>query len=236
MHKGKLLYSGKAKSIYATDDQQLAIIDFRNDISAFNAEKLAQLTGKGTVNNSINAYLMDFLNAKGIKTHHVKRLNATEALVRRLEMIPIECVVRNQVAGSLAKRFALTEGTPLSQPVFEFYLKDDALGDPFINASHIRTFAWASAEEMTLMEQISLQINGLLTPLFADAQMLLVDYKLEFGRLQGQLYLADEMTPDGCRIWDATTQEKFDKDRFRRDLGDVVAHYRIVAERLGVVY
>ncbi len=236
MDKGKLLYSGKAKSVYATHDEQLAIIDFRDDTSAFNAAKLAQLTGKGTVNNSINAYLMDFLNTKGINTHYVKTLGAAEMLVKRLQMIPIECVVRNRVAGSLAKRFNLAEGTPLSQSVFEFYLKDDALGDPFINASHIRTFGWASTEEVTIMERLSLQINDLLTPLFADAKMLLVDYKLEFGRLQGQLYLADEITPDGCRIWDANNQEKLDKDRFRHDLGGVVAHYRIVAERLGVAY
>ena len=234
MDKRELLYSGKAKSIYRTDDPALVVLDFRDDASAFNGVKLGNLTDKGHVNNKINAYLMNYLSGEGINTHHVKCLSETEELARRLEMIPVECVVRNMVAGSLAKRFALEEGTELPEPVFEFYLKDDALGDPLINTSHIQVFGWASEEDIAVMRQLSLQINKLLLPLFTTADMLLVDYKLEFGRYQNELYLGDELTPDGCRIWDAVSKEKMDKDRFRRDLGEVVEHYRIIAERLGI--
>ena len=234
MDKQNLLYEGKAKSVYATDDDNKVIIDFRNDTSAFNGEKLAQLENKGTINNKINAFLMDYLAAAGVKTHHIESLNEHEELAYKLEMIPVECVVRNIVAGSLAKRFGLAEGTALAEPVFEFYLKNDALGDPLVNSSHILVFGWATEEEMAILKQLSLQINKLLLPLFAEQNMLLVDYKLEFGRLHGDLYLGDELTPDGCRIWDADSKEKMDKDRFRRDLGNVVESYQQVAKRLGV--
>lgn len=231
--KKQLLYDGKAKSVYATDNDEQVVIDFRNDTSAFNGEKLAQLDNKGAVNNKINAFLMNYLQEEGINTHHLELLSDTEELTLRLNMLPLECVVRNVVAGSLAKRFGLPEGTVLPQPVFEFYLKDDALGDPLVNHSHVTVFGWASEEDMAVMKQLSLQINHLLKPLFEEKGMLLVDYKLEFGRYKEQLYLGDELTPDGCRIWDATTKEKMDKDRFRRDLGDVVTYYREVATRLG---
>jgi len=234
MQKKELLYSGKAKSVYKTDDPQLLVIDFRDDASAFNGVKLAKLAGKGQVNNRINAFLMDYLSNEGINTHHVKCLNKTEELARHLDMIPVECVVRNVIAGSLAKRFGLAEGAQLPEPVFEFYLKDDNLGDPLINESHIHVFGWANEEEVAIMKQLSLQINKLLLPLFTAADLLLVDYKLEFGRYKGELYLGDELTPDGCRIWDVVSNEKMDKDRFRRDLGEVVKHYRMVAKRLGV--
>ena len=234
MQKKALLYQGKAKSVYATDDDAKVIIDFRNDTSAFNGEKLAKLANKGVVNNKINAFLMEFLSKAGINTHHLELLSDHEELAYKLEMIPVECVVRNVVAGSLAKRFGLPEGTPLPAPVFEFYLKDDALGDPLINHSHIQVFGWATEEEIAILRQLSLQINKLLLPLFEQKNMLLIDYKLEFGRLNGDVYLGDELTPDGCRIWDAESKEKMDKDRFRRDLGNVVEYYQQVAERLGV--
>ena len=234
MNKVKPLYAGKAKSVYTTDDPEKVIVEFRNDTSAFDGEKLAKLANKGSVNNKINTFLMDYLSAEGVNTHHLECLNDTEELVKRLDMIRVECVVRNIVAGSLARRFGLEEGTELPEPIFEFFLKDDNLHDPLINASHIHVFNLASDEEVAIMKQLSLQINKLLLPLFADAGMLLVDYKLEFGRLDGNLYLGDEVTPDSCRIWDAVTKEKMDKDRFRRDLGDVIEHYQVVAERLGV--
>jgi phosphoribosylaminoimidazole-succinocarboxamide synthase len=234
MEKKQLLYKGKAKSVYATDEDDKVIIDFRNDTSAFNGVKLAQLENKGVVNNKINAFLMDYLADAGINTHHIELFSDHEEVTKRLTMLPVECVVRNIVAGSLAKRFGLPEGTALSDPVFEFYLKNDGLGDPLINHSHMTVFGWASEEDIAMMKQLSLQINQILLPLFADKGMLLVDYKLEFGRYNGELYLGDELTPDGCRIWDAETNEKMDKDRFRRDLGNVVEYYQEVANRLGV--
>lgn len=234
MEKKNLLYQGKAKSVYATDDEDKVIIDYRNDTSAYNGEKLAKLANKGAINNKINSFLMRHLANEGINTHHIDTVSSHEELAYKLEMIPVECVVRNIVAGSLAKRFGLVEGVVLPEPVFEFFLKDDALGDPLINHSHIMVFGWATEEEIAILKQLSLQINKLLLPLFADKNMLLVDYKLEFGRLNGDLYLGDELTPDGCRIWDADSKEKMDKDRFRRDLGNVVEYYQQVAERLGV--
>jgi phosphoribosylaminoimidazole-succinocarboxamide synthase len=234
MQKGELLYSGKAKSVYACDDADKVIIDFRNDVSAYNGDKLAKLSNKGMINNKINAFIMDYLTAEGISTHHIKMLSSHKELVHRLDMIPIECVVRNRVAGSLAKRFDMEEGTELPEPIFEFYLKDDALGDPLVNESHIHVFNWATDEDVAEMKRLSLRVNELVSPLFAQKEMLLVDYKLEFGHLDGKLCLGDELTPDGCRIWDAKTGEKMDKDRFRRDMGHVVEYYQQVAERLGV--
>lgn len=234
MQKQEQFYAGKAKSVYATDNPEQVIIEYRNDISAFNAEKLAKLKNKGAINNKINAFIMEHLSEAGINTHHIKLLNDSESLVYRLEMIPVECVVRNVVAGSLAKRLGLDEGTVLAQPIFEFFYKDDALGDPLINRSHVIVLGWATEKEVELLEALSLQVNNILKPLFANKGMLLVDYKLEFGRYQGELFLGDEITPDGCRIWDIESKEKMDKDRFRRDLGDVVDHYQQVALRLGV--
>lgn len=234
MQQQALLYKGKAKSVYATEDADKVLIDFRNDTSAFNGEKVEALHNKGMINNKINAFIMDYLSSEGINTHHIELVDEHKQLAYKLEMIPVECVVRNIVAGSLAKRFNLAEGTVLPEPIFEFYLKDDALGDPLVNESHIIIFGWANEEDIAIMKQLSLQINKLLQPLFSEKNMLLVDYKLEFGRKDDALYLGDELTPDGCRIWDATSKEKMDKDRFRRDLGNVVEYYQQVAQRLGV--
>ena len=235
MNKIKLLYSGKAKSVYSTTDADKVIVEYRNDTSAFDGGKLAKLADKGKVNNRINTLLMNYLASKDINTHHLECLSPTEELVRYLDMLRVECVVRNVVAGSLAKRFGLPEGKELTEPVFEFFLKDDNLHDPLINTSHIQMFNLATDEEVTKMKQLSLQINNVLLPLFTAAGMVLVDYKLEFGRFSGELYLGDEVTPDSCRIWDAVNKEKMDKDRFRRDLGDVIEHYQIVADRLEMV-
>lgn len=235
MKKIDHLYSGKAKSLYTTEDKDFLVLLFRDDTSAFNGEKLAQLANKGAVNNQFNAFIMQELQKANIPTHFEKILNPKEALVKKLDMIPVECVVRNIAAGGITKRLGLEEGKELTPAIFEFFYKSDPLGDPMINEYHIRTFNWATDAEIEKMQELSFKVNQILIPLFLAAGLILVDYKLEFGRFHGELYLGDEFTPDGCRIWDAKTREKLDKDRFRRDLGNVVESYQIVAERLGVV-
>ena len=234
MQKGDYLYAGKAKSVYLTEDPKKLILHFRNDTSAFDGEKIEQLEHKGMVNNRFNAFIMRFLEREGIATHFEELLSDDESLVKRLEMIPVECVVRNIAAGSICKRLGVKEGLALETPIFEFFLKDDARHDPMINEYHIRAFGWAEDHEVERMKELTFRINELLTRLFRDAGMLLVDFKLEFGRYDGELLLGDEFTPDGCRIWDANTREKLDKDRFRRNLGSVVEAYQEVAHRLGV--
>ena len=237
MEKRELLYSGKAKSVYACDDADALILEFRNDTSAFNGEKLAQLERKGYINNVFNAWIMEKLQAAGIKTHFIKRLSDTESLVRKLDMLPVECVVRNTAAGSLCKRLGIEEGRALDPLVFEFFLKDDKLGDPMINESHIVTFGWANSEDIREMKTRTFEVNTVLKSLFADAGMMLVDHKLEFGiASDGELYLGDEFSPDGCRLWDSETKKKLDKDRFRQGLGGVVEAYEEVACRLGVPF
>jgi len=238
MEKRNELYRGKAKTMYSTDDPHRLVMHYRDDVSAFDGVKVAQLEQKGETNNRINAYVMEKLRATGIRTHFVSLLNERESLVKAMKMIPVECVVRNVCAGSMAKRFGLEEGTKLSEPVFEFFLKSDALHDPLCNDDHIRILGWASAGEIAEMRALSNAVNAVLKPLFANAGIDLVDYKLEFGHptddIKGPLVLGDEFTPDGCRLWDARTGEKLDKDRFRRDLGDVIGHYREVGTRIGV--
>ena len=237
MEKRKELYKGKAKTVYATDDPNLLVMHYRDDVSAFDGVKLAKLDRKGETNNRINAHVMETLGRAGVATHFVRLLNERESLVRAMKMIPVECVVRNIVAGSMAKRYGLEEGLRLREPIFEFFLKSDALHDPLCNDDHIRVLGWASAAEIAQMRDITHRVNAVLKPLFADAGIDLVDYKLEFGHPaddpNGPLVLGDEFTPDGCRLWDAKTGEKLDKDRFRRDLGEVIERYREVAKRIG---
>ena len=234
MKRKDILYSGKAKSVYTTDDADRLILEFRNDTSAFDGEKVEQLARKGRVNNYFNAFIMQKLAAAGIENHFIERISDNESVVRRLEMLPVECVVRNLAAGSLCRRLGIEEGRELKPPVFEFFLKNDALHDPMINESHIRTFGWATDEEVAQMQSLTLAVNTVLRDLFAAGNMLLVDYKLEFGRYQGRLLLGDEFSPDGCRLWDAQTREKLDKDRFRQGLGGVIEAYEEVAHRLGI--
>ncbi len=234
MQKRDVLVTGKAKTVYTTDDADRLILHFRDDTSAFDGEKKEKLTRKGLVNNYFNAFIMQKLQAAGIPTHFEKVLGDDEALIKRLTMIPVECVVRNLAAGSLVRRLGVEEGLELNPPTFEFFLKNDALHDPMINDSHIRTFNWASEAEVLQMKDLTFQVNVVLKRLFADAGMLLVDYKLEFGRFKGQVLLGDEFSPDGCRLWDAATRKKLDKDRFRQGLGGVVEAYEEVAQRLGV--
>ena len=234
MNKCDELYRGKAKSVYLTDDPDLLILHFRNDTSAFDGKKIQQLDRKGMVNNKFNGFIMEKLAAAGIPTHFKSLLNDQESVVLKLKMIPVECVVRNIAAGSICKRLGVQEGLDLTPPTFEFFLKDDARGDPMINEYHIESFGWAKPEHVAKMKELTFAVNSVLKPLFQAVNMLLVDYKLEFGLYKGQVVLGDEFTPDGCRLWDADTREKLDKDRFRQDLGDVVESYELVGRRLGL--
>ena len=234
MKRGKELYSGKAKSMHLTEDPGLLIMEFRDDTSAFDGEKIEQLDRKGMVNNLFNAFIMTNLENAGVDTHFDKLLSETESIVTNLDMIPVECVVRNIATGSLCKRLGIEDGLNLKPPTFEFFLKDDARHDPMINDYHIDSFGWATPEEVALMKRNTFQVNDILGRMFADAGMILVDFKVEFGRCDGNLVLGDEFTPDGCRVWDAETRKKLDKDRFRHGLGSVIEAYEEVALRLGV--
>ncbi len=234
MQQGEQLYSGKAKSVYLTDDPKRLILHFRDDTSAFDGEKVEQLDRKGMVNNQFNAFIMQKLEQAGIKTHFEKELSKNESAVKRLDMIPVECVVRNIAAGSICKRLGVEEGIDLDPPTFEFFLKNDPLHDPMINEYHIRSFGWAKADEVEAMKEQTFAVNEVLKNLFADADMLLVDFKLEFGRYDDAILLGDEFTPDGCRVWDKETRKKLDKDRFRKGMGGVVESYEEIALRLGM--
>lgn len=234
MQKGELLYTGKAKSVYATDSADYVIIAYRNDTSAFDGKKVEQLDRKGMVNNKFNAFIMDKLAVAGIPTHHERLLSDTDSLVKHLQMIPLECVVRNFAAGSLVRRLGVEEGMALTPPTFELFLKNDALGDPMVNESHAVSFGWATTEQIAQMRELTFRVNEVLSALFLAGDMLLVDFKLEFGLFNGQIVLGDEFSPDGCRLWDRETRRKLDKDRFRQGLGGVVEAYEEVAHRLGV--
>jgi phosphoribosylaminoimidazole-succinocarboxamide synthase len=234
MERGVELYSGKAKSMHLTEDPERLIMEFRDDTSAFDGEKIEQLDRKGMVNNLFNAFIMTKLENAGVDTHFDKLLSGTESIVKSLDMIPVECVVRNIATGSLCKRLGIEDGLNLEPPTFEFFLKDDARHDPMINDYHIESFGWATREEVALMKQNTFQVNEILGAMFADAGMILVDFKLEFGRYDSNLVLGDEFTPDGCRVWDTETRKKLDKDRFRHGLGGVIEAYEEVALRLGV--
>lgn len=234
MEKKAELFVGKAKSVYTTGDDDKLILHFRNDTSANDGEKIEQFERKGMVNNKFNAFIMAKLEEAGIETHQLELLSDEESLVKNLDMMPIECVVRNIATGSLVRRLGVEDGLTLNPPTFEFFLKNDELHDPMINDYHIISFGWASEDEIERMKELTFKVNEVLTRLFADAGMMLVDYKLEFGRYQGRVVLGDEFTPDGCRLWDADTRKKLDKDRFRQGLGGVVEAYEEVAHRLGV--
>ncbi|MBT3505587.1 MAG: phosphoribosylaminoimidazolesuccinocarboxamide synthase [Piscirickettsiaceae bacterium] len=234
MEKRQELYAGKAKSVYKTDDEDLVILSFRDDTSAFDGEKVEQLSRKGEVNNKFNAFIMEYLEKTGIPTHFERLLNANEVLVKSMKMMPVECVVRNVASGSLCRRLGVEDGLELNPPVFEFFLKNDALHDPMINEYHIETFGWAKASDVEKMKSLTFKVNDALKKLFSDAGMILVDYKLEFGLFKGNVILGDEFSPDGCRLWDAETRKKLDKDRFRQGLGGVIEAYEEVALRIGV--
>ncbi|UDL03386.1 phosphoribosylaminoimidazolesuccinocarboxamide synthase [Marinobacter sp. CA1] len=236
MEKREELYAGKAKSVFRTDDPDLFVLEFRDDTSAFDGEKKEQLNRKGMVNNRFNAFIMEKLEAAGVPTHFEKLLSSTESLVKNLDMIPVECVVRNISAGSLCRRLGVEEGQTLNPPTYELFLKNDELHDPMVNESLAVSFGWATEAELEQMKTLTYKVNGVLKQLFDDAGMLLVDYKLEFGRAGGQVVLGDEFSPDGCRIWDKETRKKMDKDRFRQGLGDVIETYEEVGRRLGITF
>ncbi|MDT7524718.1 MULTISPECIES: phosphoribosylaminoimidazolesuccinocarboxamide synthase [Idiomarinaceae] len=235
MEKRTELYRGKAKTVFTTDNPDRLILEFRNDTSAFDGEKVEQLDRKGMVNNKFNNFIMSKLEAAGIPTQLDQVLSDTETLVKKLSMIPVECVIRNYAAGSLVRRLGVTEGQQLNPPTFEQFLKNDALHDPMINESLAISFGWATAEQLAKMKELTFKVNQVLQALFDEAGMLLVDFKLEFGvDSAGNIVLGDEFSPDGCRLWDKETRKKLDKDRFRQGLGGVVEAYEEVASRLGV--
>jgi phosphoribosylaminoimidazole-succinocarboxamide synthase len=236
MEKRELLYTGKAKSVYTTDNPDYLVLVFRDDTSAFDGKKVEQLARKGRVNNTFNAFIMGKLAEAGINSHFERLLSPTEVLVKRLTMIPVECVVRNYAAGSLVRRLGVTEGLELNPPTFELFLKNDALGDPMVNESHVKSFGWATEAQLARMKELSFKVNEVLKGLFAEGNMLLVDFKLEFGLFHDEVVLGDEFSPDGCRLWDKDTRKKLDKDRFRQGLGDVVEAYEEVGHRLGIQF
>jgi phosphoribosylaminoimidazole-succinocarboxamide synthase len=239
MKRRRMIYEGKAKILYEGPEAGTIVQYFKDDTTAFDATKKAVIEGKGVLNNRISEYLFGQLGAIGVPTHFIKRLNMREQLVKEVEIVPLEVVMRNVAAGSLAKRLGLTEGTPLPRSIIEYYYKNDSLHDPWVSEEHITAFGWASPQDLDDMVNLTIRINDFLTGLFLGVGIKLVDFKLEFGRLWENDYmrivLADEISPDCCRLWDAVTNDKMDKDRFRRDMGGMMEAYSEVARRLGIM-
>jgi phosphoribosylaminoimidazole-succinocarboxamide synthase len=239
MSRRRMIYEGKAKILYEGPEPGTLIQYFKDDATAFNAQKRGTISGKGVLNNRISEHIFTLLAGIGIPTHFVRRLNMREQLIRQVEIVPIEVVVRNVAAGTLSQRLGIEEGTQLPRTIIEYYYKDDALGDPMIADEHIACFGWATQEEMNDIADMAIRINDFLCGLFAGLGIRLVDFKLEFGRLWenefSRVILADEISPDGCRLWDMSSGEKLDKDRFRRDLGGEAEAYQEVARRLGLL-
>jgi len=240
MKKGKKLYEGKAKIIYATSDKNLAIQYFKDDATAFNNLKKSIIEGKGVLNNRISEHILTNLSQIGIKNHLVKRLNMREQVIQLVEIIPVEFIIRNIATGSITKRLGIEDGTVLKQPLLEYCLKDDKLGDPLIAEEHILAFDWATKQELKIVKKMILRINDFMIGMFRGVGIKLVDFKLEFGRLKSneknEVILADEISPDTCRLWDSITDKKLDKDRFRKNLGDLISAYTEVAKRLGILH
>ena len=233
MEKREMLYEGKAKQIFKTEKEDELIVYYKDDATAFDGEKKGQIYNKGIMNNLISNFFFEYLEDRGIKTHYLQDINQRETLVRNVEIIPIEVVMRNIAAGSLSRRLGLEEGTTLPEPVLEFYYKDDDLGDPLINESHIKILDLASPGQLAEISEMAAKINELLVEFLRERGVDLVDFKLEFGLTEDQeIILADEISPDTCRFWDSETGEKLDKDRFRRDLGDVEAAYQEMLKRI----
>ena len=239
MNKGKKLYEGKAKIIYETKEKGLAIQHFKDDATAFNNKKQATVEGKGVLNNRISEHILNNLNQVGIKTHLVKRLNMREQLVKLVEIIPIEVIIRNIATGSLTRRLGIADGTILEKPLLEFSYKNDELGDPLVAKEHILAFNWATKDELETIQEMTFRINDFMSGMFRGVGIKLVDFKLEFGRLwekdKKEIILADEISPDTCRLWDVKSERKLDKDRFRKDLGNIIQAYQEVARRLGIL-
>ena len=240
MKKGKKLYEGKAKVIFATDNKDFVIQHFKDDATAFNNQKKAKIEGKGVLNNRISEHILINLDQVGIKNHLVKRLNMREQLIKHVEIIPIEFIVRNIATGSLTKRLGIEDGTVLEDPLIEYCLKNDELGDPLISKEHIYTFKWATKKEIEQIDKQLLRINDFMVGMFRGVSIKLVDFKVEFGRIKNNgktnILLADEISPDTCRLWDNKTDKKLDKDRFRNNLGNLIDAYQEVAKRLGILH
>jgi phosphoribosylaminoimidazole-succinocarboxamide synthase len=240
MNKGKKLYEGKAKILYEGPEKGTAIQHFKDDATAYNNQKKSIVEGKGVLNNRISEHILNNLNQIGIKTHLIKRLNMREQLVRLVEIIPIEFIVRNIATGSLTKRLAISDGTVLSKPLIEYSYKNDELGDPLIAREHILEFKWASQEELKFINNSCIRINDFMQGMFRGVGIKLVDFKLEFGRVtidgKKEILLADEISPDTCRLWDVISEKKLDKDRFRKDLGNIIQAYQEVVRRLGIIH
>ena len=232
MTTGTLLYEGKAKKVFATDKPDQVVQYFKDDATAFNAQKRGSIVGKGVINNKVSERLFRLLEQSGVPTHFVERLSDRELLTKKVTIVPVEVVVRNVVAGSLAKRLGLKEGDSIEPAIVEWYYKNDGLGDPLIADEHIRLLKLATPEQLGEMKRLALQVNRVLRPFFHERQMILVDFKLEFGLYGDRLILADEISPDTCRFWDQTTKESMDKDRFRKDLGKIEEAYREVLKRV----
>lgn len=233
MKKLEQIYEGKAKKVFKTDDPELFIVDYKDDATAFNGLKKGTIKGKGVINNRVTNYMMQYLEKNGVPTHFVKELSERETLVKKVEIVPLEVIIRNTAAGSMSKRLGIPEGTQLAIPVLEFSYKDDALGDPMINDYHALAMRLATKEEIARIKELAFKVNGLLIDFFKGVGIDLVDFKLEFGRTSdGAIILADEISPDTCRFWDVKTHEKLDKDRFRRDLGNVEGAYEEILRRL----
>jgi phosphoribosylaminoimidazole-succinocarboxamide synthase len=239
MTRRKKIYEGKAKILYEGPEPGTLIQYFKDDATAFNAQKKAVLEGKGVINNRISEYVMTRLNQIGVQNHFIRRLNLREQLIKEVEIVPLEVVCRNIAAGSISTRLGLPEGDPLPRSIIEFYYKKDELGDPMVTEEHITAFNWATTQEIDDMLAMTLRVNDFLSGLFGGVGITLVDFKIEFGRIYdgdfSRIILADEISPDSCRLWDSSTNEKLDKDRFRRDLGNVIESYTEVARRLGIM-
>lgn len=228
------MYRGKAKTVYFTDDPNLLVLEFRNDTSALDGERIEQFERKGMINNKFNHFIMQKLEQAGIPTQMERLLSDTESLVKKLTMIRVECVIRNRAAGSLVKRLGIEEGTLLEPPIFDLFLKNDAQHDPMINESYCETFGWVSKAHLIEMKRLSYKANEVLNAIFDKAELILVDFKLEFGLFNGQVVLGDEFSPDGSRLWDKKTKNKLDKDRFRQSLGGLIEAYEEVVKRIGI--
>ena len=235
MKKLEQLYEGKAKKVFLTDDPDVVIVDYKDDATAFNGEKKGTITGKGVINNRMTNYVFQMMEKEGVKTHFVEELSDRETAVKKVEIVPLEVIVRNVAAGSFSKRMGVEEGRELLCPILEFSYKNDDLGDPFINDDYALALGLATKEEIDTIRTYTIKVNEFLKAFFLKANLKLIDFKIEFGRLKdGTIILADEISPDTCRFWDIKTREKLDKDRFRRDLGGVEDAYNEVAKRIGL--
>lgn len=232
MKKLEMVYEGKAKKVYKTDDEKKYIVEYKDDATAFNGEKKGTIVGKGVVNNKMSAALFALLEKEGVPTHQIELLNDRESLVKAVKILPLEVIVRNVAAGSLSKRLGIEEGIPMKETVLEFSYKNDALGDPMINDYHIKAMDFATDEQLEKVKSYALKVNEVLKKFFLTINIKLIDFKLEFGLYDGQVILADEISPDTCRLWDADTNKKLDKDRFRRDMGGVEEVYQEVLSRI----